>query len=218
MTHNLGLDILLTLVSLVLSITVHEYAHALAAYKLGDDTAARQGRLTLNPASHIDPLGTLVLPVVFTVMSGGVFGWGKPVPYVPTNLTRRYSMRAGEAIVAFAGPFSNLILAVIAGGLYVGLPTYGLIAFDSPFVPLLWRMVVLNAVLLFFNLLPVPPLDGSKIIAWVFGQKADGFLDTISRSGPMALILVVMVGGAIISTPVGLLVNWILIGFRAVLG
>ena len=104
---------LLNVVTIVLSVCVHEFAHAFAAFRLGDETAARQGRLTLNPLAHADPVGTVLLPALAPFLGFGAFGWGKPVPYIPTNLTRKYSMRAGEAIVAAAGPFANLVLSLI---------------------------------------------------------------------------------------------------------
>lgn len=218
MTHNVLADVLITVVTLLLSICVHEFAHAFAAYKLGDDYAARMGRLTLNPFAHADPLGTLILPAVFTLMGGGVFGWGKPVPYVPTNLTRRFSMRAGEAIIAFAGPLANLLMAIFCGGLLVATVRFGVIGASSPFYPLLRTMLYLNVVLFFFNLLPVPPLDGSKIFAWMLGQRADGFLDAIQRAGPMALMIVIIAGGSVISYPVHLVVGAIITGFGTMLG
>jgi Zn-dependent protease len=208
------LRVALTVISLLLSVAVHEYAHALAAYKLGDDHAARQGRLTLNPLAHADPMGTFVFPIVFSVMGSGVFGWGKPVPYIPNQLTRKFSLRAGEAIIAFAGPFANFIMAFISGALFFALPLEA----NSPFTLLLWQMIQLNVILFFFNLLPVPPLDGAKVFAWIIGPKADSTLDTIQRSGPMALLVVVLVGGTIISKPAGLLIGFIVTSMRAVFG
>lgn len=210
--------VLLTLVPLVLSIGVHEFAHAWAAWKLGDDTAARQGRLTLNPLAHADPLGTFVLPSVFALMGSGGFGWGKPVPYVPTNLSRRFSMRAGEAIVAFAGPASNLLLAIICGGLYVGFAIFQVIGQGSAFDVLLQRMLLINLVLFFFNLIPVPPLDGSKIFSWALGQRVDGALDAISAAGPVSLIAVVLLGGYVISPAVNVMAGVIINGFLHLLG
>ena len=208
------LRVALTVISLLLSVAVHEYAHALAAYKLGDDHAASQGRLTLNPLAHADPMGTFVFPIVFSVMGSGIFGWGKPVPYIPNRLTRKYSLRAGEAIIAFAGPFANFIMAFISGALFFALPLDA----NSPFNLLLWQMIQLNVILFFFNLLPVPPLDGAKVIAWVVGPKADSALDSIQRAGPMALIVVVLVGGTVISKPAGLLIGLIVTSMRAVFG
>src|SRR5579872_3573193 len=107
-THVNLLHGLMTLVPLVLSLTVHEWAHAYSAFRLGDDTAARMGRMTLNPIPHIDPIGTILLP-----MLGIPFGWAKPVPITPTRFRRDISMRAGIMITAAAGPLSNLVLAVL---------------------------------------------------------------------------------------------------------
>ena len=204
----------LTVISLLLSVAVHEYAHALAAYKLGDDHAASLGRLTLNPLAHADPLGTFVFPIIFSISGSGIFGWGKPVPYIPTRLTRKISLRAGEAIIAFAGPFANFIMAFLSGALYFALP----FGDKSPFTILLIQMVQLNVSLFFFNLIPVPPLDGSKVIAWIFGQRIDSALDSIQRAGPIALLVVVMVGGTLISKPAGLLIGIIFASMRAVFG
>ena len=94
---------LAVLITLLLSVSVHEYSHALAAWKLGDDTAARQGRLTLNPFAHADPIGTLLLPLLGVLWGGAAFGWGRPVPYVPNHLTRRFSLRAGRPSGATRG-------------------------------------------------------------------------------------------------------------------
>jgi Zn-dependent protease len=208
---------MLTLVTMLLSVCVHEYAHALAAYKLGDDYAAREGRLTLNPMAHADPIGTLLFPAMAAFAGWGGFGWGRPVPYIPTNLTRRYSMRAGEAIVAFAGPLANLVMGVVCAGLWVGLLRYGVIDFNSPFALLLGTMFPLNFVLFFFNLLPVPPLDGSKIFSWLVGQRADRLLDSIASAGPIALIAVVLLGGKLIAPMVHALSSWVTLGFAALL-
>jgi Zn-dependent protease len=187
---------LVKMVSLILAVTVHEYCHALAAYRLGDDFAARQGRLTLNPLAHADPLGTVILPLFVG------FGWGKPVPYVPQHLTRKISLRAGEAIIAFAGPLANVVLAFVCAGLLVGLTHFDVIAYRSAFGHLLHVGLVLNLTLFFFNLLPVPPLDGSKIAAWVFGRRADALLDRLQGMGALGFVLVVLFGGAIVSPAV----------------
>lgn len=202
---------LVKLVALVLAITVHEYSHALAAFKLGDDYAARQGRLTLNPLVHADPLGTVLLPLFIG------FGWGRPVPYIPQNLTRKYTLRAGEAIIAFAGPLSNLLMGIVCAGLWVGLTKFGVLESGSPFSHLLWTGLYLNFVLFFFNLLPIPPLDGSKVAAWLFGPKADPVLDRIQGAGMLGLMVAVVFGGFLISPFVGVSVEWVLMAFRAVM-
>ena len=196
-------EALTVLITLLLSVSVHEYSHALAAYRLGDDTAARQGRLTLNPFAHADPIGTLLLPLLGVLWGKGAFGWGRPVPYVPNHLTRRFSMRAGEAIISFAGPLANLVLAIISTlalyAIWHGLGRY-LVLHPSlmPVIPLLYGLLRLNLVLFFFNLLPVPPLDGSKILAWVLGYRVDRLLDSLQSLGFFGLILAIMFGGIVI--------------------
>jgi Zn-dependent protease len=196
-------EALTVLITLLLSISVHEFAHALAAWKLGDDTAARQGRLTLNPFAHADPLGTLLLPLLGVLTHQGMFGWGRPVPYVPNNLSRRFSLRAGEAIIAFAGPFANLVLAVISTlvlFVLVRTPAHQAVA---PFIGLMEAFLGLNLVLFFFNLLPVPPLDGSKIFAWLLGSRADRILESLNSLGMLGLILAIVFGGYVIQPFVG---------------
>jgi Zn-dependent protease len=154
-------------VMLLVAFPIHEFAHALAAYRLGDGTAKMFGRLTLNPIAHFDPIGGILLTVsvlASAASSGGffAFGWAKPTPVNPMNLRNG---RYGEAIVAFAGPASNLILAVAAA-----IPLRFL--YDHPELiqqvglvfPVLRIFVLLNLVLMLFNLVPIPPLDGSKVL------------------------------------------------------
>lgn len=147
---------------LLIGFPVHEFAHALAAYRLGDSTARFMGRLTLNPIAHFDPLGGILLAVTF-IGSGFGFGWAKPTPVNPANLEGGVR---GEAIVAAAGPISNLILAFAAA-----LPLRYLIANPElaqqiPFIVIqvLDLFVLINIILMLFNLLPIPPLDGSKVL------------------------------------------------------
>jgi Zn-dependent protease len=144
---------------------------------------------------------------LFAFLGSGGFGWGRPVGIRPANINRKFTMRGGEALIAFAGPASNLVLAVLSAILWAMLRRFALIETGSPFNSLLAAMIELNVVLFFFNLLPVPPLDGSKIIAWLFGQKADRFLDAIAQVGPVALMLVVAVGGYVINPFVRVVVD-----------
>ena len=162
MSEDLVARVLAVAIMLLVGFPVHEFAHALAAYRLGDSTAKHLGRLTLNPIAHFDPLGGILLAVTFIGSSFG-FGWAKPTPVNPNNLE---GGRYGEAIVAAAGPISNFILAVI-----VALPLRYLgdnpdLAQQIPALVLdvLVFFVFINVVLMVFNLFPVPPLDGSKVL------------------------------------------------------
>ena len=148
---------------LLIGFPVHEFSHALAAYRLGDSTAKHLGRLTLNPVAHFDPLGGILLAVTFIGSSGFGFGWAKPTPVNPRNLE---GGRWGEASVAAAGPMSNLVLAIV-GALplryIIEHPTLGS---DIPMivVQVLFLFVLINIALMIFNLFPIPPLDGSKVL------------------------------------------------------
>lgn len=152
----MSIDVIFQIAILIFSVVVHEVAHGAMAYYLGDHTAKRAGRLTLNPVPHIDPMGSLILPGLMALMGSGVlFGWAKPVPYNPYNL--RKGGRWGEMLVAAAGPLSNFALALVFG-LTLQL---GLIPEEA--VGLAFAAVYINVLLGIFNLLPIPPLDGSKI-------------------------------------------------------
>ncbi len=149
-------SIIILVLIVMFSAVIHEVMHGYAAYKLGDPTAKYAGRLTLNPVSHIDPFGSIILPFITVLSTGFYFGWAKPVPYNPYNLTK--APYWGEAIVAAAGPLSNLAIALFFG-----------LAIRANLFPLandLWTSVVMiNVSLMALNLLPIPPLDGSKILS-----------------------------------------------------
>jgi Zn-dependent protease len=186
------------LISLVVAITIHEFAHALVADYLGDPTPRLNGRLSLNPLAHLDPLGTLALLLVG-------FGWGKPVPIDPYNL--RYPRR-DSAFISLAGPGSNLLLATVLSLLIRFVPAL------LPFSNLLIPVIVLNVALAVFNLLPVGPLDGAKIlIGFVPPQMAADLEDSLERYGLFLLLFVLfpIVGGqslaSLIITPI---INFIL--------
>ena len=154
--------VIVVAIMLLVGFPVHEFAHALAAYRLGDSTAKLFGRLTLNPIAHFDPLGGILLAVSF-IGTGFGFGWAKPTPVSPANLA---GGRRGEAIVAAAGPLSNLILAAMAA-----LPLRYILANPElqaqvPFmvIEVLYFFILINLLLMIFNLLPIPPLDGSKVL------------------------------------------------------
>jgi len=192
-------------VLLILSLTVHEFAHAWSAWKLGDDTAAREGRLTLNPLVHLDLVGTVLLPLF-----GVPFGWAKPVPIDPSRFRRGISMNAGMALTASAGPLANVLLAVLAA---VGL---GLTARFAPqaseaWTTLLWGLLGGNVGLAIFNLIPLPPLDGSRIVAWFIPYRLRPAWEGVERLAPFLLLFVFFFGGRLVSGPVnylgGLLVD-----------
>ncbi len=145
---------------LIMSVVIHEVSHGYAAYYFGDQTAKMQGRLTLNPLKHLDPLGSLIIPLAFILFhTGFVFGWAKPVPFNPNNLRDK---KWGVVVVAVAGVFANLCIALVFGLLMrLGL-TYGFAT--APFLEITSIVVLVNLVLMVFNLIPVPPLDGSKIL------------------------------------------------------
>ena len=171
-------SIVISLVLVMFSATLHEVAHGYAAYKLGDPTAKMAGRLTLNPKAHLDPVGSVVLPLMMAIAGGPIFAFAKPVPYNPNNLR---NPRRDELLVALAGPASNLAQALL-----------GALAFNLAFDPIanaygagsmsyevatgilmvLSTYVMVNVMLMCFNLIPLPPLDGSKVILFFMHGKA----------------------------------------------
>jgi Zn-dependent protease len=182
------LNIVFYIIVLLLSVIIHEVAHGLAARKLGDRTAEHEGRLTLNPIPHIDPIGTIVLPLLL-VLSGSSFlvGWAKPVPYNLYNFRpEKWISKWGEAFVAFAGPLTNIIIFLVFG---LFLRFFGQILVGAPFMevlipalPLIDMIVLVNIVLAVFNLVPLPPLDGSKILFAIFPQSLGSLREFLERN------------------------------------
>ncbi len=196
----------MVLIPMLLSLTVHEWAHAWSAYRLGDDTASMQGRLTLNPIAHIDPIGTLILPLL-----GIPFGWAKPVPVMPTRFRRTVSMNTGMLITAAAGPLANVVLAVASA------LALGIVAHNSPEV--LWKpvgiaallrmLISINVTLAIFNMIPIPPLDGSRVVDGLVPHGWRPQWQSIVRLSPILLIVVVVAGQRLIAGPAGYVVNWL---------
>lgn len=149
-------DMIFIIIVIIFSAIIHEVMHGVAADRLGDPTARYAGRLTLNPIPHIDLYGSILVPVFLTLMNSPIFfAWAKPVPYNPYNLKKG---RFSEAIVAFAGPLSNIVIALIASGVIRAQ------VFDSPMNAALFLVVLINVMLAIFNMIPIPPLDGSKVL------------------------------------------------------
>lgn len=157
--HIMQVDFIFSIIVLIISVVIHEVSHGYVADKLGDPTARLAGRLTLNPIKHLDPMGSIFLPLLLGLSSGGrfIFGWAKPVPYNPYNLKNH---KWGEAMVATAGPLSNILIALIFGFVI----RFGFESLTGPLFNILFIITMVNVVLAVFNLIPIPPLDGSKIL------------------------------------------------------
>lgn len=199
------LETIIFIAILILSIVLHELAHGYAANWLGDPTARLAGRLTLNPVSHIDPLGSIIIPaVLFFSGTGFMFGWAKPVPYNPYNLRNQ---RWGEAFVAAAGPLTNLLLAFIFALL---IRMSGALGLSPAFIDIANFIVLMNIVLALFNAIPLPPLDGSKVLMAILpynlAQKYQAFGYAIARLGFVGMFLVLFVFIQVLSHPFGNLV------------
>jgi len=163
-------------IALVISITLHEFSHVFVAKLLGDSTGERLGRLTFNPFAHLDPMGTIAILLIG-------FGWGKPAPFNPYNLR---SQRYGPALVALGGPAANLVLLIIFGIiLKVLYPLLGPFNYLTVFLQI---MVTFNGILMIFNLIPLPPLDGSHILEALLGSRFEGISQTLKVYGPRILL------------------------------
>ncbi len=215
--EQLLLALVVTLIPLILAITVHEFAHIAMARWLGDDLGTRMGRYNLNPISHIDPVWTIALPAILVVMSAGsgalpFFAAGKPAPYNPVRLDRRIrgkriTLRTGELLVAIAGPLSNLAMALVCTLILAVAVRVG-VNIGDPYSPvaLLHQFIVLNLALFVFNLIPIPPLDGSKVIMSLLPRAAaDKFEQVATRLSWGLLAFVILAGGIFIRPIIGLL-------------
>lgn len=197
------IELFVCLLIILLVLPLHECAHAWAAYKLGDDTASLQGRMTLNPFAHLDPLGSLCM-----LVAG--FGWAKPVPIDPTRFSRKHSMRFGIAITAMAGPVSNLLAALLGtiglrffqlSDMYGTWLTYFLENGDTGSYRTAWiiymmlsTFVRINIGLAVFNLLPIPPLDGSRMVSYFTGAKIERWFSRNAQVVQIVFLLLLATG------------------------
>jgi len=187
------MDLIFLLLILLFSVVVHEVSHGFVAEHLGDPTARLAGRLTLNPIKHLDPFGSVILPLLLSLVPGGVvFGWAKPVPYNPMNL--KNPERSG-ALIAVAGPLSNISLALVFAAFlkiidFVYLPSALVLNLGELFS----KIVLINIALAVFNLVPLPPLDGSKVLFALLPKSAARFKFALERSGMFLLLLFIFFG------------------------
>jgi Zn-dependent protease len=200
---------LATYVVLLFSLSVHESAHAWMAHKLGDDTALREGRVSLNPLVHIDPIGTLLLPLLQIFTGLLLIGWAKPTPYDPTNFRRDVTMRQGHMLVAGAGPVSNLLLAVLFTAAFFVIVRTGMIQeARNPVVVMVALGIQMNVVLALFNLVPIPPLDGSKVASYglpgSLGERYDRVMEPYGY-----IILLVLFATGILGQVLGPVTSWV---------
>ena len=180
---------LITYLGLIILLTFHEFGHAWMGMRCGDDTARLQGRVSLNPLVHIDPIGTVLLPLIMIFASPSVgrflVGWAKPVPFNPANLNNRWR---DEMLIAMAGPAMNVILAVVL----VGFARIAVMFDNETATHLLLQMAALSLILCFFNLIPIPPLDGSHVLRNLTGMTYDTYFN-LSRFGFIAIIIVLQI-------------------------
>lgn len=179
--------VIVLIIPLLISITVHEWAHGMVAYKFGDPTPKLQGRLSFNPFAHLDPVGTLMLFII------GI-GWAKPVQIDPRNIPGKTK----QMLVALAGPASNFLLAIIFGFIYFGINNiapYHNEALISMLITLIGIIIRINIILGVFNMLPIPPLDGSKLIIWLLPENLAQAYAKLARFGMVILLLILFSGG-----------------------
>ena len=195
MQPDLFIYIGIVLVVILFSMTLHEAMHGFMAFWLGDDTAEREGRLTLNPIKHIDPFLTIVLPLVLAVIGAPVFGGARPVPFNPARL--KYD-EWGAALVALAGPLTNLLIAFVLFASYV------LFNVDPEGETLVGQFlsvgIAVNLGFFIFNMIPIPPLDGSRVLYALAPEFVRRGMETIERYGLVVIFLVVLVAGPVLGT------------------
>jgi len=191
------IDFIFQILVLIISVMAHEVAHGAAAYAFGDPTAKNQGRLTLNPLKHIDMFGSIILPaILYFTHAGFLFGWAKPVPYNPYNLKNR---RLGEFCVSIAGIVTNFAIAIIFS---IVIRFAFALNLSQPVVDLMLYIIMLNVTLGVFNLIPIPPLDGSKILYTLVPYKYEHYLINLEKFGFYFLIIFIVFFGHYITDAV----------------
>ncbi|MEK7185413.1 MAG: site-2 protease family protein [Patescibacteria group bacterium] len=190
-------DFIFQIAILIMSVVVHEVSHGFAAYKLGDPTAKYEGRLSLNPLKHLDPFGSVILPILLAISQAGfIIGWAKPVPVNTYNLRNQ---RWGEAIVAAAGPLSNIIIAIIFGLAIRFALGGGMIIGSSAVLEVTALIVFINLLLAVFNLVPIPPLDGSKILFAFLPERVRRYREIFENYGFFIVLIFIFFFWGVIS-------------------
>jgi len=204
--------LVIALLVLIFSLSVHEAAHAWSASLLGDDTARNLGRVTLNPIVHVDPIGTLLLPVLAMTTNAPLIGWAKPTPVNTRNLRRP---RRDHILVTAAGPVSNLLIAIVAAvalrTMPVGGPSLSEFEVARPLVMIATQALVLNVLLAVFNMLPIPPLDGGQILMALLPPHVSMRLHFLYEYGFLILMGLLMTGilGSLIGPPYYVILSWL---------
>lgn len=194
------MEVIFIVLILLFSVVIHEVAHGYAALWLGDQTAKYEGRLTLNPLKHLDPVGSVLVPILGYFTGGVIIGWAKPVPFNPYNLRNQ---KWGEALVAIAGPLSNIIIAIIFSVIIRTMAG----SVSESFVFLSGYLVFINIILALFNMIPIPPLDGSKVLFALLPYKFQGFRQTIENYGLILVLVFVFVFWQLLSPIAGKIFN-----------
>jgi len=208
----MGIDILqiaILLVIILLSMTLHEAMHAFVSYWLGDDTAKREGRLTLNPIKHIDPFLTIILPIGLAIIGGPIFGGAKPVPFRPDQVKWG---DWGAALVALGGPLTNLFLAFVGFGIWaaLGAPQSGIEAY------ILTAFYTINLGFFIFNIIPIPPLDGSRVLYALAPEFVRAGMRAIERYGIIFVFIIVLFAGTALGSFMNGAINFFLDIFTAI--
>ncbi|MDB5187430.1 MAG: Zn-dependent rane-bound protease, family protein [Candidatus Saccharibacteria bacterium] len=211
------LYIVIVIAVILFSMTLHEAMHAFTGYWLGDDTAKLQGRLTLNPIKHIDPFLTLLLPIMLALIGAPIFGGAKPVPFNPDRV--RFG-EWGAALIAVAGPLTNLLIAFVVFGVatLIGDPIDLFSSPDSILGLVLYVMVVVNLGFFAFNILPIPPLDGSRVVYALAPEFVRRGMEAIERFGIIFVFLIVFMASSQIGALMSAMIQFFLGIFTAVFG
>jgi len=202
--------IIVVIIVILLSMTLHEAMHAFVGYWLGDDTAKLQGRLTLNPVKHIDPFLTLLLPVMLAIIGAPIFGGAKPVPFNPNRV--RYD-EWGAALIAIAGPLTNLLIAFVVFGIYAlaGTP-------DGLLGMILTTAIMVNLGFFIFNMIPIPPLDGSRVLYALAPEFVRRGMEAVERYGIIFVFIIVLLASSLIGAFMLSAINFFLGIFSTIFG